>query len=343
VTLKVGVIARAEDRGLGILTWEVVRHLHPERVLVIDMGELGRGFPQHLERYPTGTLAPWRNGALPERLVREWLEGLDVVYSAETFYDQRMVGWATLAGVATVLHVMPEFLFPDQPRPTRVWLPTPWRAELVGPHQLVPVPVALDRWWGSEPRAEVDGPLRVLHVAGHKAAADRNGTTAFLRALSLTHSRVDARMVDQDERTWGKRPIAPYTTLKVEGPTRNYWDTYLDTDLLVMPRRYGGLCLPVQEAAGAGLAVAMSAVPPNAWYPAALFRTQMTGRLETPGGRLQIGTPNATHVARMIDTLARSRADLEQLKERSRRWAADHSWATLRPYWTTQLEAAAGL
>ena len=339
---RVGVIARAEDRGLGILTWEVVRHLHPERVAVVDMGELGRGFPQHFDRYPGAEVWPWRDGALPERQVREWLEGLDVVYSAETFYDQRMVGWCNLAGVATVLHAMPEFLYPHQPRPTRVWLPTPWRAEVVGPHQLVPVPVPTDRWSMDHGPCSIDGPLRVLHVAGHKTSADRNGTSAFLRALTLTHGHVEARMVDQDERTWGKRPLGRFTTLEVQGPTRDYWNTYRGSDLLVMPRRYGGLCLPVQEAAGAGLAVVMPQVSPNEWYPATLFRANLTGRLDTPGGRLQLGTPNATHIARLLDTLSRDRDALTRLQETARRWADDHSWTRLLPFWTAQLEAAAG-
>lgn len=344
--MKLGVIARAEDRGLGILTWEVVRHLEPERVLLIDMGELDRGFPQHRDRYPGATLVPWVDGQLPERLVRGWLEGLDVVYSAETFYDPRVVGWATLAGCATVLHVMPEFVKPDQPRPTRVWVPTPWRRDLLLPNELVPIPVATDRWSDKGQRNIPDfipgEPLRVLHVGGHKTTADRNGTLAFVRALSLVHERIEARITDQDAREWGRRPVGQGVTLKVEGWVGNYWDLYGDAELLVMPRRYGGLCLPVQEAAGAGLAVALPNISPNEWYPAALFRSQLGGRLETPAGRIAIGTANATHVARTLDLFARDRDHLHRYQERARSWADEHSWTSLRPYWLSQLEKAAG-
>jgi glycosyltransferase involved in cell wall biosynthesis len=48
----------------------------------------------------------------------------------------------------------------------------------------------------------------------------------------------------------------------------NYWDNYSSGDVLLMPRRFGGLCLPVNEALGAGMPVIMPDISPNnTWLP----------------------------------------------------------------------------
>ena len=52
------------------------------------------------------------------------------------------------------------------------------------------------------------------------------------------------------------------------GDVNKYWDLYRQGDVLVMPRRFGGLCLPAQEALGAGMPVVMPDIDPNnRWLP----------------------------------------------------------------------------
>jgi hypothetical protein len=43
----------------------------------------------------------------------------------------------------------------------------------------------------------------------------------------------------------------------------NYLDQYKDGDVLVIPRKYGGLCLPMQEALAHGIPVIMPDIEPN--------------------------------------------------------------------------------
>src|SRR5690606_1244806 len=95
--VKLGVIARMEPRGLGNQTYEVCRHLDPERVLLIDVGRDDR-FEKHPERFDRWdvTVAPWIGARLDESTVRRWLSGLDVVYTAETPYDARLSAWCEL-------------------------------------------------------------------------------------------------------------------------------------------------------------------------------------------------------------------------------------------------------
>ena len=51
--------------------------------------------------------------------------------------------------------------------------------------------------------------------------------------------------------------------LEVIYDTPNYLDMYKDGDVLALPRKYGGLCLPMQEALAHGIPVIMPDIEPN--------------------------------------------------------------------------------
>ena len=69
-------------------------------------------------------------------------------------------------------------------------------------------------------------------------------------------------------------------TLIVDSVDREfYWTTYYHQDALILPRRFGGLCLPANEAIGAGIPVIMPDIDPNnTWLPAEwLTESMMAG------------------------------------------------------------------
>lgn len=335
-----GLIARADDRGLGIMTWELARHLRPDRVLVVrEPGAEAKGFAPHLDRYPDATVVTFAGGQLPEPVVREWLQGLGAVYSAETFYDWHAVTWAADAGVAQVLHVMPEFHHDHLPAGPQRWVPTPWRAEHVHGARLVPVPVATDRFTPGP--LNTDAPLRVLHVAGHRAAQDRNGTNQLLQALRAVRQPIHVRIATQDPHLAAPRSTGRATVEVTTGGVANYWDTYADADVLVMPRRYGGLCLPVQEAMAAGLAVVMGDCPPNDWWPTLRVPGVNRGVLTTAAGALPLFATNPRALAGQLDLLATDRAALGAARAASLQWAAAHSWDALAPTYQAALAEVA--
>lgn len=342
------MLARGEDRGLGILTWELARNLHPDRVLLIDLGVLARGFPVRTERYPGATVIPWDGAPLgtgAEHSIRTWLDGLDVLYSAETFYDWRIVDWAREAGVATVLHVMPEFWpreLNGRPMPDTIWAPTTWRLDtLPDATRLVPVPVAIDRFNVDDP-SPVDGPLRVLHTAGHKAAADRNGTQLVARSFGHIRGNVAVTITGQD----GRLPSIPsrarqrVTVAVRPRSTANYWDVYADQDVLLLPRRYGGLCLPVQEALAAGLVPILPDVSPNGDWPAMLTPTHPRGTLATAAGVLDLASSMPHDLAAAVDALAADPALLALRRRLALDWARAHSWDELAPMYLAELDRA---
>lgn len=333
----IGVVARAEDRGLGHLTWEAVRALEPDRVLVVTMGARDAGFDTHLERFPGATIVEWQaDGTLDPAVVRPWLDGLEVVYGAETPYDDRFAAWCKVAGVSFVLHAMPEFWRPQWGTyGERVWNPTSWRHSTLPPgSRIVGVPVALDRW-------PAPAPLRTepvfVHVVGHRTAGDRNGSVVLNRALPYITHPIRLRIISQSARFPALRPSPNVELELVRGGPADYWRLYDDADVLVMPRRYGGLSLPVQEAMGAGLAVVMTDVEPNREWPIVPVVARPRSTIRTPGGTVQSYEPDPRRLGHFLSTLAERHELRHQHQREARAWAESASWANVRDRWIESL------
>lgn len=345
--MRVGLIARSDDRGLGTLSWEFYRAMAPVRTLVIDMTTIARGFVQHPERYPDALVVPWDGGPLPEDQVRGWLHGLDVLYSCETFYDWRILDWAADAGVRTVLHAMPEFYRPiSDPSlriPDETWIPTPWRAEIVGIHskvlRTVPIPVPDDRLIRPTPAGS---PVRVVHIAGHRAAHDRNGTGAFQAAVRRASGPLSVRVECQDARLPALASRPGVAVVQHVGGRADRWAMYADADVLVMPRRYGGLCLPVLEAAASGLAVAMTDAPPQDSWPILRIPARRGGHFRTQGGALDLWDASPTGMTRLLSRLVATPDEVTAAKVRAFEWAHSLRWSVMRPIYEAALERACG-
>lgn len=337
--MRLGVIARSEDRGLGNQTLEVCRHLAPERVLLIDPGVDGR-FEQHPQRYATfnTTVVRWEPGfVLDEPTVRTWLDGLDVVYTAETAYDDRLPAWAAQAGCRVVIHANPEMLSPrhvDAMPDAAWWSATPWRLEhLPAGTRVVPLPVA-ER---PTPTAEATA-LRVLHVAGWPAVADRNGTKIVAEAAQHIRSdcTVTIRGQHRDVRRIRPRPSARVTV--EHGSVADYWHLYANADVLLMPRRFGGLCMPAQEAMQAGVAVVMPDCSPNEIWPGPRLRARASGHVHTAAGAIPLHDVDPVELAALVDDLAVDLEHVAKLRHEATEWAAAHTWEALRPLWLDELQ-----
>lgn len=342
--MRVGLFgARADDRGLGRITHDFYVNMRPARTLVVDMGRHAHGFTQHLERYPGAMMVPFNGGRLNEPVMRRFFRGLDVAVFYETAYDHRAYDIARAVGCRTVLMTMPEFhrhVTENLPHPDVVWAPTSWRLDtLPADTRVVPVPVAGDLAVTHRRR---DGLLRVLHVAGHRTSGDRNGTIAFLRALRLVQRPVYVRVISQDQRLPNVAGIPRHVTVSRQlGGVADYRRLYDATDVLVMPRRYGGLCLPVQEALAARLAVVMTGCEPNlTTWPVAPIRSQPGTTIRTPGGPVTLQDPDPADLATVIDRLAGDPAEVDALKARARDWATVHTWDALGPLYRAELERA---
>lgn len=336
--MRIGVIARATDRGLGIQTWEAARALDATVLVVNIDNPSSKHYPTDLARFPDAPVVTCTEGwRLPEDTVRGWLAGLDVVWTAETFYDARFCDWARDAGVRTYIHANPEFV-PAGGRgwgigqPTAWWTATCWRQDhMPDGTKVVPFPVATDRFRPAEPH---DGPCRWLHVAGKQALGDRNGTEAVIAALPLLEQPCSVRIITQDPELPARITAPAHVDLElVTGGLADYWDLYTDVDALILPRRYGGLCLPVQEAMAAGLAVVMPDIDPNnQTWPTRLIPAGPGVELRMPAGKIPVASIDPADVAAGMDALADPHERL-RWQRWSRSWATANSWRTRAGRW----------
>jgi hypothetical protein len=331
--MKVGLIARCNDRGLGVMTREWYRHVHPDRTLVMLLtAERQAGLAQHRDWYPDGTFVEFDGHTVDQKVVREWLDGLDVVYSAETFYDWRIVDWAHTHQVRTVCHLMPEYFAHASrplPSPDVWWAPTTWRLEHLPPDtRVMPVPVPTDRW--PDARPEMDGPPRWIHTAGAAAPSDRNGTRIVYEALRYLNCECAVTIRRQDEMSsWPQLGRHVHLELHTRAVV-NYWELFGGQDGLVLPRRYGGLSLPAIEAMGAGLALLMPEVEPQrSEWPIAPLRATMQNHVSASGGRIPMCVVDPKHLAATMDAFAENPEALLSARRDALVWAHAHSWDVL--------------
>lgn len=350
-TFKLGLIARADDRGLGTMTQEFHRQLDPHKTLVVLTGD--KQFPEDVGRFPNGKryivqLGP--NMQLPESTVRDFLRDLDVVYSAETFYDWRMIRWAREMNVKTVLHAMPELTRHHHTRelfdlhPDEWWWPTEWLVDHLvskglprGRQMIVPTVNLATRSIAGGPHA--DGPLRVVHPGGKEALGDRDGTQIFIEAMRHVTSDVHATIYAQDR----EFPELPdNVTWTVGGYVKNRWDMFRHQHVTVLPRRYGGLSLKVHESLGSGVPVLMSDVEPNRMWPGQRVKASRGRRLRVPCGMIQAWDADPVLIAEQIDDMNRFRDLLHVDQKQAEEWARANSWVWMRGKYVKAFEEVIG-
>ena len=317
-----GMVARCDNGGLGSLTWEAWRHLQPARTLVVRSTGPACGSP-HPDRYLDGPGQVRLTGARPSPADARWLcTDTTAIYSAETWYGPA-VPVAARQRARTFLHVMPEYWDPAV-RADQLLAPTTWEPP-PGSRQL-PVPVATDRFTVRQ----VDEVRAIYHVAS--PAQDRNGTQLLLAALP--HVRHPVRVLirqpgrGHDSKTHAHiGPAAVEWLAHHDGP---YWAAWpADADALVMPRRFAGLSLPMQEAAAQGLPIiTLDRHPEASWLPAAArVPARPVGRVTTWRRRqVDLWDADPLALAARIDELTTSPTLAADLSAASRAWAETLAW-----------------
>jgi len=305
--VRLGIIGRCDNTGLGNQTLELVKMLNPSKVLLIDSTPFHNN-RQYLERYndfPHTTVV----GTPTTDNVFDFISSLDVVLSCETFYHKKFVAITRKKKVKTILQYNFEFFsgfnYPDEQMPTILLGPTLWRIEEMQEkfgdrsEVLFLPPPTNHKDFSDNRTTNIKDSKRLLHIAGKAAAHDRNGTKSVIEMLKYSNS--DYELV-----------IKSQTPLEIDcddkrltidtSPQDNHADLYSGFDAMVLPRRYAGLCLPMNEALLSGLPVFMTDVSPNnivlpeKW----LVKTELIGNFMAKKS-IDLYEVDSRHLARKID------------------------------------------
>lgn len=334
--MRLGLLARADNGGLATMTWEFHRHMAPDRTLIIDLGERGRGRTR-VDRYPGAAVNHGMDSDLPEATVRDFVDGLDVLYSAETLYRSDVASIARAAGCATIVHSMPELWRQDLDPPDGVWAPTDWElGRLPAGTPVVPVPIAGDRL----PFRQRTEAKTFLHVSA-PAMLDRNGTRLVVDALP--YIQAECTVVVAGSGRVGPRRVGRVHVEWANDQVENYWDRYNQADVLLLPRRYAGLSLPMQEATGSGMpVVSLDLEPQRQWIsPRLLAPAWQKRQARMVGGDFWVHDAAPADLAAIITRLATNPTEVAAESTKAGERAAELSWDVWAPRYRSRLEEAA--
>lgn len=316
--MKLGMIVRQDNTGLGNQTRSCAYMLHPDRIMIVDSTSFGKG-EQHPEWYEGFSDKFTVNGEPSNDECQQFLLGLDVVFTCETPYNYNLVKFASRKGIKVFTQYNWEFLdyliYPTLIRPHMFVAPSHWHFNdlpFENKRYLPPPITTADFEQVLEANMKRKGVPRFLHVAGQPATKHRNGTDVLINALRFAERDFELVITSQ-------RPEYNVDDNRVHVSSvdvQDYTMLYKDYDFMILPRKYGGLCLPMNEALSAGLPVIMTNISPNnevlpqEWLVDALPVDEFTGRT-----KIDVCEPTPISLGKKLDELASlSRAEINLMK-----------------------------
>jgi len=332
------LIARCDSGGLGAQTSALFEFLKPETTVVVHSSP-----PRGIER-PERFVNGWggevlhvSEKAVTAAFLRHAVANGGVLLSCETFYTDvsELAGWckrvlvanpelfdSRYAGWSDVVVVPTSWELSRMPEGVRV-LPHPQRVASANSIRVRQRPVRT-----------------FFHVAA-PAMLDRCGYRTVLQACALMQEECTV-LVHGGGREHPSEARWPEGRAKVVWSDVDFaeWsDIYpVEADMLVLPRRYGGLSLPTQEAAACGMPNLMPDLAPQNGWPGLRFGIRsgaLGGSVPTQmkGGTFDVYYPSPKDLAAKMDELVRGEHDIEQMSLNALRWARMLRWDELESEW----------
>lgn len=347
--LRIGLIARADVTGLGIQTRDFYRHMKPDHVMIVDLSHLS-GRPINPSWYPDADSVvkyvpypetPVLKNPDPDtkRAIDVMLQQVDLVFTCETVYDYYLIHAAQKKGVKVVLQYNFELLDHIHnmglPQPDVFMAPSMWRFDDVPFGQKVFVPVPVDS--GVFKPQVWDSPVikNWIHPGGNPVMEDRNGTLVAMEAFH--HTKSDARLTvttPQKQLTSNHRKV----TVK-RGLAKEPQDNYVGHDGFIFPRKFGGLCLPLNEAMSLGMPCLMTGISPQGEFlPGEALVSAAPHHVVYTKTNITVHEPDAVEVASVIDRLAEDEDLVASLRERTSALGEKISWEKMIPHYDDVFE-----
>lgn len=256
--MKIGTIGYRTKTGLGYQVKSYVKHLPITKVMAVNLS--GFNNIPLTDWYPEAQNV---NGYPRDHDISEFLNDVDVVLLAETPLSYKLYSMARDRGIKTAvvpnMEFFDHFIHPEFPLPDMFIVPSVWKYDeckaFADQHGVKCIqlhhPVDREEFPFIERTSK-----SLLHIAGNPAVYDRNGT---FHALAATH---DLTIVTQNLRLAGLIKQR-YSGTRVLTSVEDSSAMYSYGDILIFPRRYGGNCLPLNEALSSGMPAIMPDISPN--------------------------------------------------------------------------------
>jgi len=323
--IKIGLVARADNSGLGTLSRSFYKNLLIDKVLVV----YNNAYPFEPEIYQNPIVC--QHGMAPSlEEIKEFLKDLDLVITFETPYNWNLFSEARKRGVKTVLipnyewlpqtlPVVPDlFLCPSKLDYEEVKNNTATVSEV----KYLPMPIDDELIpYKVREKAEV-----FLFNNGHGGHMGRNSARELFEAISLVkedvkfkiHSQVYFDSVINDSRVEIIYGEIPYGELFQEG------------DVFLYPHKFDGLSLPIQEVLLAGMPVISTDIyPHNEYLPKDwLFKPEAMTKIYVKR-QIDMAIINPVKLAEKITEWCHR--DIKKESEKARKIGEQFLWKKLKP------------
>jgi hypothetical protein len=321
--MRLGIIARSDNTGLGYQTKQLTDMLKPDKVMLIDFSPHNNN-KQHPEWYKDYNVLNVLG--MPEgRDIDKFLKNIDVVLSCETFYNNdEFILKAKEKRIKTILQYNYE-LFGNLSKnnmalPDVLISPSLWKIEDVhfkfGKKTKVvhlPPPTQTNLFKNAGKINKSKRHNRILHIAGKRAARDRNGTNAVIDMMR--YSKADYELVIRTQ-TKLESNITDDRIVLDYNDNEDRESMYVGFDAMILPRRYAGLCLPMNESLLSSLPVFMTNISPNnkilpeKWLVESYLIDQFRAKTI-----IDVYEPNLQKLAELVDNYVEL-SDQEKLNEK---------------------------
>ena len=327
--MKIGLVARMDNGGLGILSWNLYKHLPISKVLVVP--STYQNFP---ERFPNALICSKTIPTLDE--IKEFLTDIDLVIVIETPYNWNIFAEAKRRGIKTILIPMYEWLQKVVPFEPDLYLcPSKLDFDLMkGNKKFLPIPID---------RKEIEFYERTnnknfIFVNGHGGFQGRNSLREFLDAIPYIQSDIKIFIFSQVP----FQGIADKRIAIAIGEV-DYQDLWRMGDIYVHLHKFDGLSLPLNEALSAGYPIIASDIyPANEYLPKELLIKPFVfskSPLMLSTNPIDIYLFNPIDIAKKIDEVANMPiGKIVELSRKSNEIAESISWDTLKSVWINTLE-----
>lgn len=333
--MRVGTFAYATRRGLGHLAHDFYTHGIITDILVVRHP----GVPTVEEWYPNAPQTQLRH--LDTRLMQDFAAQMDVMLWFETAFWMPILPFCRERGIKTFIAPMYECWQTSWPQPHQFLCPSLLDMEYfprTAEKESIFLPLPTEYPWRLRERAE-----HWCHRGGYLGLRGREGTTLLIEAMK--HVRSPLRLsisVQENVSAEHQRLCAHDHRIDYTAATIPYEDLYAVGDVAVMPQRFNGVSLPMQEACAAGLCVmASDRFPANSWLPKEPL-IPVAGYIEGSqiGGaymKFREAVIQPEDIAETMDDWYGQ--DVSAFSLAGKAWAESHSWAALGPRWKAILEA----
>lgn len=327
--IRLGLVARCDDSGLGTLSQDFFNYLNPDKVLTV----YGR-YNNHPERFPNAIIC---NQGMPTlEHIEQFLSDIDIFITFETPYNWNLIKKAKEKGVKSIIIPNYEWTTQNPPVEPDLWLcPSKLDYKIFQAEgrncQYIPIPV--DRT--KIPFRLRTKALNFVFNNGHGGSIGRNSAREMIEAIWRIPPQNptgdgDAKFIVRSQVQLDAMLRMPHIDFRFGETPKE--ELFKEGDVFIFPHKFDGLSLPIQEAMAAGMPVITTDFFPfNEMLPKELlipYDDVAKAKLDEDTREIDIHLLYPKDIAETIKKFIGK--DITELSKKMNELAETFSWATLQ-------------